>query len=541
MDKHQWWQKAVVYQIYPKSFQDSNGDGIGDIQGIINRLDYLKLLGVDVIWLSPIYKSPNYDNGYDISNYYEIGNEYGDMKDFERLVKEAESRGIKIIMDLVLSHTSDEHEWFIESRKNKNNKYREYYFWRKGSGEFPPNELKSFFGGTAWKYDSLTNEYYLHLFSEKQPDLNWNNEQLRKELYTMIEFWIKKGVYGFRLDVIELIAKDPDNLITGNGPKLHEYIRELNNIVFKDNLLTVGETGSATPEIAKLYTDENRQELSMIFHFEHMSLDEEKRVGKSKWDIKELNVNELKKILSKWQFELNNVGWNSLYWSNHDQPRIVSRWGDTKKYHLESAKMFAIILHTMKGTPYIYQGEELGMTNRQISDISQVKDIESLNIYYERLSSGYSKEEILDSINKKGRDNARTPMQWDDSKNAGFTTGTPWLEVNDNYKKINVKKELKDKNSIFYTYQKLISIRKSNNIVVYGDFQDIESEYDEIYSFMRILDNQKWVVIANISTNTLSHKFDFEIKKMIITNYKNIKIQNDTIILRPYEALVVEI
>ena len=463
------------------------------------------------------------------------------MKDFERLVKEAESRGIKIIMDLVLSHTSDEHEWFIESRKNKNNKYREYYFWRKGSGEFPPNELKSFFGGTAWKYDSLTNEYYLHLFSEKQPDLNWNNEQLRKELYTMIEFWIKKGVYGFRLDVIELIAKDPDNLITGNGPKLHEYIRELNNIVFKDNLLTVGETGSATPEIAKLYTDENRQELSMIFHFEHMSLDEEKRVGKSKWDIKELNVNELKKILSKWQFELNNVGWNSLYWSNHDQPRIVSRWGDTKKYHLESAKMFAIILHTMKGTPYIYQGEELGMTNRQISDISQVKDIESLNIYYERLSSGYSKEEILDSINKKGRDNARTPMQWDDSKNAGFTTGTPWLEVNDNYKKINVKKELKDKNSIFYTYQKLISIRKSNNIVVYGDFQDIESEYDEIYSFMRILDNQKWVVIANISTNTLSHKFDFEIKKMIITNYKNIKIQNDTIILRPYEALVVEI
>lgn len=541
MDKHQWWQKAVVYQIYPKSFQDSNGDGIGDIQGIINRLDYLKLLGVDVIWLSPIYKSPNYDNGYDISNYYEIGNEYGDMKDFERLVKEAESRGIKIIMDLVLSHTSDEHEWFIESRKNKNNKYREYYFWRKGSGEFPPNELKSFFGGTAWKYDSLTNEYYLHLFSEKQPDLNWNNEQLRKELYTMIEFWIKKGVYGFRLDVIELIAKDPDNLITGNGPKLHEYIRELNNIVFKDNLLTVGETGSATPEIAKLYTDENRQELSMIFHFEHMSLDEEKRVGKSKWDIKELNVNELKKILSKWQFELNNVGWNSLYWSNHDQPRIVSRWGDTKKYHLESAKMFAIILHTMKGTPYIYQGEELGMTNRQISDISQVKDIESLNIYYERLSSGYSKEEILDSINKKGRDNTRTPMQWDDSKNAGFTTGTPWLEVNDNYKKINVKKELKDKNSIFYTYQKLISIRKSNNIVVYGDFQDIESEYDEIYSFMRILDNQKWVVIANISTNTLSHKFDFEIKKMIITNYKNIKIQNDTIILRPYEALVVEI
>ena len=541
MDKHQWWQKSVVYQIYPKSFQDSNGDGIGDIQGIINRLDYLKLLGIDVIWLSPIYESPNYDNGYDISNYYEIGNEYGDMKDFERLVKEAESRGIKIIMDLVLSHTSDEHEWFIESRKNKNNKYREYYFWRKGSEEFPPNKLKSFFGGTAWKYDSLTNEYYLHLFSEKQPDLNWNNEQLRKELYTMIEFWIKKGVYGFRLDVIELIAKDPDNLITGNGPKLHEYIRELNNIVFKNNLLTVGETGSATPEIAKLYTDENRKELSMIFHFEHMSLDEEKGIGKSKWDIKELDVNELKKILSKWQVELNNVGWNSLYWSNHDQPRIVSRWGDTKKYHLESAKMFAIILHTMKGTPYIFQGEELGMTNRRISDISQVKDIESLNIYYERLSSGYSKDDILDSINKKGRDNARTPMQWNDSKNAGFTTGTPWLEVNDNYKKINVKKELKDKNSIFYTYQKLISIRKSNNIVVYGDFQDIESEYDEIYSFMRILDNQKWIVIANISANTLSHKFDFEIKKIIITNYKNIEIQKDTIILRPYEALVVEI
>ncbi|MBL3716422.1 alpha,alpha-phosphotrehalase [Lactococcus garvieae] len=541
MDKQNWWQEAVIYQIYPRSFQDSNGDGIGDIKGIISRLDYLEKLGITGIWLSPVYKSPNDDNGYDISDYESIMDEFGTMADMETLISEAEKRGIKIIMDLVVNHTSDEHPWFIEARKSEKSKYRDYYIWRDAADDGSlPNDLKSLFGGSAWQWDETAGQYYLHLFSKKQPDLNWENEALRQAVYDMMNFWIDKGIGGFRMDVIDLIGKQPDKGITGNGPKLHDYLKEMHQATFGGkNLLTVGETWGATPEIAKQYSNPVNKELSMVFQFEHIGLDEAE--GKTKWDLIPLEISKLKEVFSKWQTELGDEGWNSLFWNNHDLPRIVSRWGNDKEYRVESAKMLAILLHMMKGTPYIYQGEEIGMTNSPVTDIQQIDDIESRNMYYERLEEGYSKEEILTSINAKGRDNARTPMQWNAQDNAGFTTGKPWLAVNPNYKQINVEAALKDKNSIFYTYQKLIALRKENPLIIWGEFELLTETEEEVFAYVRSYMGEKWLIVANFSAKNNSFSTEGTVKEILIHNYSDGQINLKGSTLRPYEAFVVKL
>lgn len=541
MNKQNWWQEIVMYQIYPRSFQDSNGDGIGDIQGIISRLDYLEKLGIGGIWLSPVYQSPNDDNGYDISDYEAIMDEFGTMSDMELLISEAEKRGIKIIMDLVVNHTSDEHPWFVEARKSEKTKYRDYYIWREAPADGSlPNDLKSIFGGPAWQWDEAVGQYYLHLFSKKQPDLNWENEDLRQAIYEMMNFWIDKGIGGFRMDVIDLIGKQPDQGVTGNGPKLHDYLKEMNQATFGDkNLLTVGETWGATPEIAKQYSNPQNKELSMVFQFEHIGLDEAE--GKTKWDVVPLEIGKLKEVFSKWQTELGDEGWNSLFWNNHDLPRIVSRWGNDHEYRVESAKMLAILLHMMKGTPYIYQGEEIGMTNNPVEDIQQIDDIESRNMYFERLEEGYSKEDILNSINAKGRDNARTPIQWNDTASAGFTTGHPWLAVNPNYKKINVETALQDDSSIFYTYQKLIALRKENPIIVWGEFELLQETAEEVFAYMRSYQKEKWLIVANFSSTENKFFSSFDMGEVVIQNYPHTIKDVGEIILKPYEAFVVKI
>lgn len=537
-----WWQTSVVYQIYPRSFQDSNGDGIGDLRGIINRLDYLQKLGIDVIWLSPVYKSPNDDNGYDISDYEDIMDEFGTMADMDELIATANEKGIKIVMDLVVNHTSDEHKWFIEAKKGKDNPYRDYYIWRDPVNGEAPNELKSTFSGSAWEFDEDSGQYFLHLFSKRQPDLNWENEKVREEVWNMMNYWLEKGIGGFRMDVIDLVGKQPDIGITGNGPMLHDYLQEMNEKSFGNyDVLTVGETWGATPEIAKLYSNPARKELSMVFQFEHIGLDEQE--GKQKWDLKPLEIKQLKSILAKWQTSLGNEGWNSLFWNNHDLPRIVSRWGNDEEYREESAKMFAILLHLMKGTPYIYQGEEIGMTNCPITDISEVNDIESINMYHERLEKGYTKEEILHSINAKGRDNARTPIQWNDTKNGGFTTGTPWLHVNPNYLEINVKHNLENPNSVFYCYQALIQLRKDNPIIVWGEFELIEDTEEEIFAYTRKFEGKTWVVVANFSDQEkMLHIPEFnECDEVIISNYHRKSVDFGNIQLKPYEAFAVSV
>lgn len=537
--ERQWWHSSVVYQIYPRSFKDSNGDGIGDINGIREKLDYLKELGIDVIWLSPVYKSPNDDNGYDISDYCDIMDEFGTMEDMDNLLKEANERGIKILMDLVVNHTSDEHKWFIEAKKSKDNEYRDYYIWRDKVEGHEPNELGSCFSGSAWQYDETTGQYYLHLFSKKQPDLNWENEKVRNEVYKMMNFWVDKGIGGFRMDVIDLIGKVPDEMIIGNGPKLHEYLQEMNKAALEGkDLLTVGETWGATPDVAKLYSNPGRKELSMVFQFEHIGLDQIE--GKEKWDVKSLELLDLKKVLSKWQTELEGQGWNSLFWNNHDLPRIVSRWGNDKEYRIESAKMLATLLHGMKGTPYIYQGEELGMTNVRFDDINEYNDIESLNMYKDRISKGYTHEEIMESIYAKGRDNARTPMQWDDSENAGFTTGTPWLAVNKNYDKINAKQCLQDENSIFNHYKKLIDIRKNNDTIIYGDYKLLCEDDENIFAYVRELNGDKILVVCNFYDKDVEFKFDgdFNYSKVLLSNYNDSSKMIEKLKLRPYEAVM---
>ncbi|WP_086331018.1 glycoside hydrolase family 13 protein [Candidatus Enterococcus mansonii] len=535
-----WWQEAVIYQVYPRSFQDSNGDGIGDLAGIIQRLDYLKTLGINAIWLSPVYRSPNDDNGYDISDYEQIMTEFGTMDDMDHLIQETQKREIKIIMDLVVNHTSDEHPWFIESRSSKENLYRDFYVWRKGINGHAPNDLESTFLGSAWQLDELTGEYYLHLFSKKQPDLNWENPTVRHAIYDMMNFWIDKGIGGFRMDVIDLVGKIPDQKITGNGPKLHDYLQEMNAHTFggKD-LLTVGETWGATPEIAKLYSDPQRNELSMVFQFEHVALDE--LPGKSKWDLRPLQISELKTVFEKWQTELGNQGWNSLFWNNHDLPRIISRWGNDRTYRIKSGKMLAILLHMLKGTPYIYQGEEIGMTNRVIEDISEVEDIESKNMYADRIQKGYTKSEILASINAKGRDNARTPIQWDSTENAGFTTGSPWLAVNENYHEINVAQALEDKNSIFYTYQKLIDLRKTHPLIVWGSFELLKETAEEVFAYYRHYQGESWLVVCNFSDQEQHFSLETSAKETIITNTNKEYQQLSDRTLEPYEAFVVTI
>ena len=537
--ERKWWHSSVVYQIYPRSFNDSNGDGIGDINGIREKLDYLKELGIDVIWLSPVYKSPNDDNGYDISDYCDIMDEFGTMDDMEKLLKEANEKGIKILMDLVVNHTSDEHKWFIEAKKSKDNKFRDYYIWRDPVNGHEPNNLGSCFSGSAWQYDESTDQYYLHLFSKKQPDLNWENENVRNEVYKMMNFWIDKGIGGFRMDVIDLIGKVPDEMITGNGPKLHDYLQEMNKAALEGHdLLTVGETWGATPEIAKLYSNPKRKELSMVFQFEHIGLDQIE--GKEKWDVKPLDLLDLKKVLSKWQTELEGEGWNSLFWNNHDLPRIVSRWGNDREYRVESAKMLATLLHGMKGTPYIYQGEELGMTNVRFEDINEYNDIETLNMYKDRISKGYSHDEIMASIYAKGRDNARTPMQWDSTENAGFTTGKPWLKVNKNYKFINAEDCLQDKDSIFYHYKKLINIRKHNDTIIYGNYKLLLPEDKNVFAYSRELNGDKIVVVCNFYNKEVNLNFneDFNNVEILLSNYKDSSILMKDLKLRPYEVIM---
>ena len=540
--KKKWWHNSVVYQIYPKSFCDSNNDGIGDLNGIISKLDYLKNLGIDVIWLSPVYKSPNDDNGYDISDYYDIMDEFGTMEDMDRLLKEANNRNIKILMDLVVNHTSSEHKWFKEAIKNKDSKYRDYYIFRKPLDGDVPNGLESCFGGSAWEMDETSNEYYLHLFSKKQPDLNWENPNMRKEIYNMMNFWINKGIAGFRMDVIDLIGKDIDKEITGNGPKLHTLIKEMNRETFGDkNLLTVGETWGVTPDIAKLYSNPNGDELSMVFQFEHIGLDEIQ--GKSKWDLANLDFVELKKVFSKWQAELEGRGWNSLFWNNHDLPRIVSRWGNDKgEYRKLSAKMLATILHMQKGTPYIYQGEEIGMTNVKFDSIEDYKDIETLNMYKERIDKGYDRNHIMNSIYVKSRDNARTPMQWSREQNGGFTKGIPWIRVNENYKDINVDEALRDKDSVFYHYKALINLRKENDVIIYGTYNCIDINHKAIYSYVRELNGIKFLVVANfydkIEKFILPQNIHYDKCQLILSNYKDSNNIPNEIVLRPYEALI---
>lgn len=539
-----WWHDKVVYQIYPRSFKDSNNDGIGDIKGVIEKLDYLKELGIGIIWLSPVYKSPMDDNGYDISNYMEIDSQFGTLTDMKRLLKEADKRDIKIVMDLVVNHTSDEHPWFIESRKSKDNPYRDYYVWRDGKEGTVPSEINSFFSGSAWQYDEETGQYYLHLFSKKQPDLNWDNENLRKDIYDMMNFWLELGVSGFRMDVIELIGKDIDRGILGNTEKTHEYIQEMHKTTFgRYDSFTVGETGGATIERAKLYSNPERKELNMVFQFQHMGLDEIK--GKSKWDLKELNLIELKEVLSSWQTGLSKEGWNSLYWNNHDQPRIVSRWGNDREYRVESAKMLATILHFMKGTPYVYQGEEIGMTNAYFNEINKYRDIETLNIYKERMDLGYSMEEVMNSIIVKGRDNARTPMQWNSDVNGGFTEGTPWIEANQNYTFINVENALKDENSIYYYYKRLIELRRNNPLIVYGSYELILKEHDSIFSYIREYEGKRLLVICNFYGKENEFRLPEDIKyhdlKVIVSNYNSKEQDIKSFTLRPYEACAYEL
>lgn len=536
-----WWQKAVVYQVYPRSFQDSNGDGIGDLKGIIQRLDYLAYLGIDAIWLSPVYKSPNDDNGYDISDYQEIMDEFGTMEDMEILIAEAMKRNIRIVMDLVVNHTSDEHPWFVEARQSRDNQYRDFYIWSDPDSQGnPPNDLGSTFSGPAWEYSELTGQYYLHLFSKKQPDLNWENQEVRQSVYDMMNFWIEKGIGGFRMDVIDLVGKQPFKKITGNGPKLHEYLQEMNRATFGNkDLMTVGETWGATPEIAKLYSKPNRNELSMVFQFEHSGLDQQP--GKEKWDLIDLSIPALKDVFSKWQTELASEGWNSLFWNNHDLPRIISRWGNDKEFRVQSGKMFAILLHLLKGTPYIYQGEEIGMINYPVETIEEVDDIESINMYSVRLSQGYAKEDILDSINAKGRDNARTPMQWNDSKNAGFTSNKPWLHINPNYPEINVEKALEEKDSLFYTYKRLIQLRHEHPIVVWGTYNLVDTEDENIFAYCRVLDEQKWLIITNFQEKTTTFDLKEEPKSVLIQNYTKKEYTKGMLYLDPYEAVVLEI
>ena len=534
-----WWKKAVIYQIYPKSFQDSNGDGIGDLPGIISRLDYLQKLGIDAIWLSPIYKSPGIDNGYDIADYEAIDPQYGTMADMKKLILEAKKRNIRIIMDLVVNHTSDQHPWFIEAKKSTNSPYRDFYIWRNPVNNHEPNNLKSDFSGSAWKFDQGTSQYYLHFFAPQQPDLNWQNPRLRQKIYDMMNFWLDMGIEGFRMDVIELIGKDPDKKIRENGPKLHTYLQEMNQAVLANrDVVTVGETWSATIDSAKKYSDPEQHELSMIFQFENQNID--KQPGKSKWDLKPYKASNLKEVLLKWQTEFDyEHAWNSLFWENHDIPRVISRWGNDSKYRVQSAKMFAIALHLMRGTPYIYNGEEIGMTNCPINDISEVEDLESINMYNERLSQGYSKAEIIKSINAKGRDNARRPMQWSKEASSGFTSGKPWLALNSNYKEINVQAALMDPQSIFYTYQHLIKLRHENKIVVSGSFTTAISSQN-VLAYYRELNDQCWLIVANLSENEEHFSTSAEIKQFLISNYSAPQ-SLDNIVLRPYEAFAVEI
>ena len=551
-----WWKESVVYQIYPRSFCDSNGDGIGDLNGITGKLDYLKELGIDVIWLSPVYKSPNDDNGYDISDYQAIMDEFGTMEDFDRMLATAHEKGIKIMMDLVVNHTSDEHKWFIESRKSTDNPYRDYYIWRpaKEDGSLP-NNWGSCFSGPAWEYDKTTDMYVLHLFSKKQPDLNWDNPAVRQDVFDMMNWWLKKGVDGFRMDVISLISKEPGLPdkepgingyatfnVSANGPHVHEYLQEMRQKALNNaDTITVGECSGVTLEEAKKYARSDEKELNMVFQFEHMDVDSDEKAGK--WTTRKMDLRNLKKILTRWQKGLQDIAWNSLYWENHDQPRSVSRFGnDSDEYREISAKMLATCIHMMQGTPYVYQGEELGMTNCPFNTLDNFRDLESINAFHELTEQGkMTEEDMMAAIGYKGRDNARTPMQWDDSAYAGFSTANPWIMVNPNYTKINAKDQINREDSVFKYYQKLIKLRHESELIVYGTYDLILDDDKDIYAYIRTLGDEKLIVYCNFSENTREVELpeEFTNGKVLISNYIDAKV-NHKITLRPYEAIVIQ-
>ena len=512
-----WFKSAVVYQIYPRSFADSNGDGYGDVPGIISKLDYLKTLGVDVIWLSPIYKSPQDDNGYDISDYQDIDPMFGTLAETEQLFAEVHARGMKIVMDLVVNHSSDEHEWFKESASSKDNPKADWYIWSDTK-----DDLYAYFGGGAWEWVPARQQYFFHQFSKKQPDLNWENDDVRAAVYKMMNWWIERGVDGFRMDVINLISKDWSKKDQGtwamcqNGPRVHEWLQEMNREVLRGkNLITVGEMPGASVEWARDYTNPERNELNMVFTFEHMDLDGV--VGNSKFDYSKMHLPDLKANLNKWQKGLEDIGWNSLYWNNHDQPRIVSRWGNDGMYRVRSAKALGTILHLMRGTPYVYQGEELGMTNCYFTDLEQYQDIESVNWAADAIAEGSrSMERILDSLQVKSRDNARTPMLWNDGENAGFTTGKPWLKINDNYTEINAEAALADKGSVFWHYRDLIALRHSHDIVVNGTFDLLWPEHEQIFAYQRKLNGKTLTVVANFGDHAVSLPSDLAAGEVVI-------------------------
>lgn len=555
-----WWQKSVVYQIYPRSFNDSNGDGIGDLKGITEKLPYIAELGADVIWLSPIYASPNDDNGYDISDYQAIMSEFGTMEDFDRLLERAHELGLKIMMDLVVNHTSDEHRWFEESRKSKDNPYRDYYIWRDprdgmkgGEPGAEPNNWGSCFGGSAWKYDETTGQYFLHLFSKRQPDLNWDNPKVRDEVFSMMTWWLDKGVDGFRMDVISLISKAeglPDGKALGTGyanfedcatgPHLHEYLREMNErVLSKYDVITVGECPGVPMEEARNYANLDGTELNMIFQFEHMVTDYTEGIGR--YGHSKLRLCDLKKAISKWETGLEGYAWNSLYWDNHDQPRAVSRFGnDSREYREISAKMLGTCLHLMKGTPYVYQGEEIGMTNCPWDSLDEIDDIESRNNVRQNIEKGLIKEEdALDIMRKQSRDNARTPMQWDDTENAGFTTGKPWLRINPDYKTVNAKDAAGRDDSVYAYYKKLISLRKNSDLIVYGDYGLLWPDSDEVFAYTRTLGDEKLFVACNFTDHDIDISLPdgFRDGTVIIGNYPDASVKE---VLRPYEAIAVK-
>ncbi|MDQ0230837.1 alpha,alpha-phosphotrehalase [Metabacillus malikii] len=555
--KQPWWKTSVVYQIYPKSFNDTQGNGVGDLQGIIEKLDYLQALGIDVIWLTPIYSSPQRDNGYDISDYFNIHEEYGTMEDFDQLIEEGHKRGIKIIMDIVVNHTSTEHEWFKQAASSKDNPYRDFYIWKdpKPDGSEPTNWVSKF-GGPAWEYDEKTGQYYLHLFDVTQADLNWENEQLREEIYKMMTFWFEKGVDGFRLDVINLISKNQDfpsddgtippgdgRKFYTDGPRVHEFIHEMNEKVFsKYDSMTVGEMSSTTIDHCINYSNPNRKELSMTFNFHHLKVD---YPNGEKWAIGDVDFYSLKQILSTWQIEMHKGGgWNALFWCNHDQPRIVSRYGNDQEYRVESAKMLATTMHMMQGTPYIYQGEEFGMTDPKFSSIEQYRDVESKNMYEILLDKGIPENEVLEILRRKSRDNSRTPVQWNSSKHGGFTTGTPWIDVADNYTAINAEEAVNSPDSIFYHYKKLISLRKELNVITEGNYQLLLEDDPQIFAYLRETADEKLLVISNFYKQKARFELPSQLdlagytSKVLLSNYKDSSDVFETINLRPYESIV---
>lgn len=555
MDR-KWWKEGVVYQIYTRSFNDSNGDGIGDLGGVLKKIDYLDELGVDIIWFNPVYESPNDDNGYDISNYYKIMNEFGTMEEMDEIISELHNRDMKVVMDLVANHTSDEHPWFIESRFSKDNSYRDFYIWRKGKEGKPPNNWGSIFRGSAWEYDEKTGEYYLHLFSRKQPDLNWENPEVRNSIYEIMTWWLdNKDIDGFRMDVINAISKVPglpdgeikagEEYASGrpyfmNGPRVHEYLREMNEKVLSNyDVMTVGETPFTFPETAKKYVDKDRNELNMLIHFEHMYLDSD---PENRFKSKDWKLTELKEINERWYQALKEKGWNSVYFNNHDQPRMVSRFGNDDYYRIESAQMLATMLFTLPGTPFMYQGEEIGMTNVSFNDIGDYDDIATVNWYFEQQEKDVDKQEIMKRVHKYSRDNARTPMQWTSGPHAGFTTGKPWLKVNPNYREINVAEARQNENSVLNYYKKLIKLRKKekNLALIYGDFKTILKDNERIYSYIRELNNDSLLIILNFSEDraVFNHNISYVDKRLLLANYPVAENGLEYVKLRPYEARI---